>query len=88
LDPLSRFDRRLIERLQNAPGQHLDRRTLRRAYRDYGVRLVDFTIDRLVAGDHITEHGGMLYALGKAALAARFEAERRPRRPVLVSVIY
>lgn len=84
VDPLSKFERLLIRRLQNAP----DRRALRRKYRSYGVRLVDFTIDRLIAGDYITEHGGMLYPLSKAALSARFEAESHPRRPVPVSVIY
>jgi hypothetical protein len=88
LDPLSRFDRRLIERLQNAPGQRLDRRALKRTYWRRGAWFVDRTIDRLLTTDYITEYGGSLYPYSRAAFRAVLEARMRPPRPVPVSTIY
>ena len=88
LDPLSSFDRRVIRRLQNAPGQRLDRRALKRTYWRRGAWFVDRTIDRLIAEDRITEHSGSLYPYSRAAFQALLEAQSRPRRPVPVSTIY
>jgi hypothetical protein len=88
LDPLSRFDRRLIERLQNAPGQRLDRRALKRTYWRRGAWFVDRTIELLLIADHITEYGGFLHPYSRAEFKALLEAQKRPRRPVPVSTIY
>jgi len=85
MDQLGKFDRRIIQRLQNAPGQRLDRRALKRTYWRRGAWFVDRTIDRLLTTDHITEHGGSLYPYSRAAFHARLEAQSRPRRPVPVS---
>ena len=54
IDPLDKFARFLIRRLEKAPGQRLDRRELKRTFWRRGARFVDFTIDRLLAEDHIT----------------------------------
>jgi hypothetical protein len=88
IDPLTMFDRRLIRRLQNAPGQRLDRRALKRTYWRRAAWFVDRTIDRLLTTDYITEYGGFLYPYSRAAFHALLEAQSRPRRPVPVSTIY
>jgi hypothetical protein len=85
VDPLSRFDRRVIRRLPKARGQRLDRRALKRTYWRRGAWFVDRTIDRLIAGDHITDQDGFLYPYSRAAFHALLEAQKRPRRPVPVS---
>jgi hypothetical protein len=88
IDPLTKFDRRVIRRLQSAPGQRLDRRALKRTYWRRGARFVDRTIDRLLTTDHITEHGGFLYPYSRAVFRALLEAQKRPRRPVPISIFY
>jgi hypothetical protein len=87
IDPLSKFDRRVIRRLQKARGQRLDRRALKRTYWRRGAWFVDRTID-LLTTDYITEYGGFLYPYSRAALHALLEARTRPCRPVPVSTIY
>jgi hypothetical protein len=86
LDPLSKFDRRLIRQLQNAPGQSLPRSALKRTYWRRRAWLVDHTIDRLLAADHFTEHDGLFYPFSRAGFKAWREAQARPRRLVPVSM--
>jgi len=76
-DALSSFEQRVIGSLQEAPDQHLDRGALKRKYWRRSAQIVDHAIDLLIAGDHVSEHDGLLYPLGKAALAERL----RPRTP-------
>lgn len=64
---LPKYDRRLVRRLQKAPGQHLDRRALKRAL-GLPAWFVDYTIGRMIVEDCITEHCGEFYPLSKAAL--------------------
>jgi hypothetical protein len=85
---LSKFERRLIERLENAPGQCLDRRALKRTYWRRGAWFVHRTIELLLIADHITEYGGFLHPYSRAEFKALLEAQSRPRRPVPVSTIY
>jgi hypothetical protein len=97
-DPLSKFERRLIRRLQDAPGQRLDRGALKRTYWRRGAAFVDFTIDSLIAGDYITEHGHFLPAQpgrtegaagsADARACTKLLVDARPLRPVPVSTIY
>ena len=77
IDPLSRFDRRVIRRLQSAPGQRRNRQPLKHTYWRRGAAAVDFTIDRLIAGDYITESGGWLYPFSKAHFKALLGAQSR-----------
>jgi hypothetical protein len=88
IDPLGKFDHRLIRLLQDAPGQCLSRGALKRTLWRSGARFVDYTIDRLLAEDHITEHEGWLYPFGKSEFNARIEAQKRPRLLVPVSTGY
>ena len=87
-DPLGKFDRRLIRLLRKAPGQRRDRHALKRTLWRSGARFVDYTIDRLLARGHITEHAGSIYPFSKAEFNARMEAQKRPRRLVPVSTTY
>ena len=88
IDPLGKFDLRLIRLLQKAPGQCLSRGALKRTLWRSGARFVDYTIDRLLAEGHITEHAGSIYPFSKAEFNARMEAQKRPRRLVPVSTTY
>lgn len=84
MDPLGKFDRRLIRRLLGAPGHCLTRSALKRTYWRRGASSVDFTIDRLLAMDYINEHGGLLYPFSKTEFKAWQEEQKRPRRPIPV----
>jgi hypothetical protein len=88
IDSPSKFDRRLIRRLQNAPGQCLPRSALKRTHWRRGAQFVQRTIDHLRALDRISEHQGLLYPFSKAELEERLEAQKRPRRLVPISTIY
>ena len=89
IDPLTKSERRLIRLLQKATGNCLDRRTLKRALWRHGARYVDFTIDRLLTTDYITEYAGLLYPLSRDSLQALIEARSKAqsRRPILVSTV-
>jgi hypothetical protein len=82
IDPLGKLDRRVLRLLHSAPGKRLSRGSIKRTLWRSGPRSVDFTIERLLASDHITEYVGMLYTLSKARLRAQTEAQSRPRRLV------
>jgi hypothetical protein len=85
IDPVSKFERRLILRLQLAPSQRLNRPALKRTYWRRGASAVDFTVNRLVAKDYITERDGWLYPFSRADFRKCQEAERRPRLRVPIS---
>ncbi len=77
MDALTKFGRRMIRLLQNAPRRCLTRSALKRTLWRAGARFVDFTIDRLIAADFITEYEGRLYPFSKAVFKARLEAQSR-----------